>query len=120
MSAVANRALGVEVTLLRRHFVVVKLAVTVEVVSGNSSKLPPDVTCTRCVLLLLGRSDATSRQYDTVRFVGTAILGTKNMVFTPLFMRGTVPCASRPRSLDSAFFHMFLSAPRMRCLYLKD
>ena len=91
MSAVANRASGVEMALLRRYLVVVRLAVSVVVMSGHSSKLPPPPTVTRiqCVSVLLGRSKTTSQQYDTVWLFGTASCLTKNIVFVPFFIQVT-------------------------------
>ena len=117
MSAVANHASGVEMMIFRRHLVVVRLAVSVEVMLGNSNKLPPTVTRTRYVSTLLGRSEAASWRYDIAWSVGTADCLTKNMVFMPFFKWVLTPCAERPRSFARAFVHVFLSGPQTRFLY---
>ena len=77
MSVVMNLAYGVDMTLLSTHLVVVKLAVSVKVMSEHSSRLPPAFTRTRCVSVLLGRSEANSLQYDTFVSAGTANCLTK-------------------------------------------
>ena len=69
----------------------VRLAMSVDVMSGHSSKLPSAVTRTQWVSDLVGQSDATNLQYDTVQSAGMDVLGTKNIVFVPFFMRVPTP-----------------------------
>ena len=117
MSPVMNLVSGVDMTLLSRNLVVVKLVVSVEVMSGHSSILTPGVTCTRCVSALLWQSEATSLQYKILLSAGTADCLIKKIVFVPLFIRVPTLYASQPRSLARAVVHVFLVGPRMRCLY---
>ena len=116
MSAVMNLASCVDMTLLSKHLVVVELAVSVENMSEHSSRVPPIVTCTRCVSALLGWSEATSLQYEMFWSDGTADCLTKNIVFVPLFMRVPTPCACQPRPLAKNIVHNVLAGPRIRCM----
>ena len=59
MSKVMKQAPGVDVVLLRRHFVVVRLAQWVVVASGKSRRSPPTVTRTRFTSALVGLMEAT-------------------------------------------------------------
>ena len=61
MSMVMNRAPGVEMVLLSRHFVVVILAQLVVVAPGKSRRSPPTGTRTRFTLALVGQMEVTIR-----------------------------------------------------------
>ena len=117
MSRVMNWAPGVEMVLLSKHFVVVKLTQWVVVAPVKSRWSPPTVTRTRCTSALVGQMVATICAYVTLRSWVMEDFSTKKTVLVPVGMRVPTPSARRPKSLARALTQAALSGPRTRCQY---
>ena len=117
MYRVINRAPGVEMVLLSKHFVVVRLAQWVVVALGKSRRSPPIVTRTRFTTALVGQKVATIWAYVTLRSWGIEDLATNKTVLVPVGMRVPTPWVRRPKSLARALTQVFLLGPRVRCRY---
>ena len=117
MSRVMKREPGVDMVLLSRNFVVVKLSQRVEVAPGKSRRSPPTVTRTWFTSALVGRMVATIRVYVTLRPWGMEDFATKKTVLVPMGMRVLTPWARRPKLLARALNQVSPLGPRMRCQY---
>ena len=118
MSRVMNRALGVDMVLLSRHFVVVRLTQWVLVAPGKSRWFPPTVMRTGFTWFLVGLMEATIRAYLTLRPWGMADFDIKKTVLVPVGVRVPTPWARRPRSLAIALIQVSPLGLQMRCQYL--
>ena len=114
MSRVMNRALGVEMVLLSRHFVVVRLSQWMVVAPGKSRRSPPTVTQTQFTLALVGRMEATIWEYVTLQPWGMGDFATKKMVLVLAGMRVPTPWVRRPKSLARALIQVSPLGPWMR------
>ena len=85
-SRVINQAPGVEMALLSRHFVVVKLAQWVVAALGKSRRSTLTVTWTRFTSALVGLMEANIQAYVTLRPWGTEDFVTKKTVLVPVGM----------------------------------
>ena len=119
MSASMNRALGVESTELKRHLVVVRDAIRVDVDPLYTNLSPPTVIRTLFVSTLFGQTVATSRRYMTLRPFGIFVGWMKNMVSLPR-MRLPTPWANLPKSLARDVIHISLSGPLDRAPYSRE
>ena len=114
MSAVMHLAPGVEITLLKRHFAVVTVAVGVVRMPEKGSKLPHTVMRVRWVSDLFGRMSHTILGYVTLLVPnGTSDFKMKWMVFVPSILFLT-PWARRPNSLANDRSQISRSGPIMR------
>ena len=118
MSRVMKRAPGLDMVLLIRHFVVVKLAQWVVVVPGKSRRYLPTVTRTWFTSALVGLIEATIQGYVTLRPWGMADFSIKKTVFVPVCMWVPTPWSRRIKSLVRALIQVFMFGPRMRSRYL--
>ena len=118
MSRVMKWASGVDMVLLSRHFVVVKLAQWVMVAPGKSRRSPPTVTRTLFTLALVGLMEAIIWLYVTLRPWGVADFSIKKTVLVTVGMRVPTPWARRPKLLARALIQVSLFGPRMKCRYL--
>ena len=73
MLSVMNFALGLEIVLFGSILVVMRLAVSVDVLPSYSSLSPPDVTLTLCVSALFGCKLPTNRMNEVSRSFGTTV-----------------------------------------------
>ena len=97
MSRVMKPAPGVDIVLLRRHFVVVRLAQWVVVARGKSRRSLTTVTWTRFTLALVGLMEATIQAYVTLRSWGVADLSIKKTILVPVGVRVPTPWVRRHR-----------------------
>ena len=104
--------------LFIRHFVVLILAVCVDVIPSYSNVSPPTVTLTLCISFLCRPMLSTSLVPVTLRPYGIAWYLMNLIVFIPDFMRIPTPCTIIPMSLARARDHNTFAGVHMRCLYL--
>ena len=117
MSRVMKREPGVDIVLLSRHFVVVRLAQWVVVVLGKLRQSLPIVTRTRFTSALVGLMEATIWAYVTLRPWGMADFSIKKTVLVPVGMRVPTSWARRPRLLARDLIQVSPFGPQMRCQY---
>ena len=118
MYRVMKWAPGVDMVMLSRHFVVVKLAQWVVVAPGKLRWSPPTVTWTRFTSALVGLMEEKIRAYVTLRTWGIADFAIKKTVLVPFCTRLPTPWARRPKSLASALIQVSPLGTQMRCRYL--
>jgi len=94
-----NRAPGVEMVLLKRHFAVVRSAAGVLTSPGYSMRLLPTVRQVWCVSAFCSWISTTIWPYVTLQSRRTVFLSTNQMVSDPEGMAGSIPCARHPNSL---------------------
>ena len=111
-----NISRSFETTLLRRTFLVIRLAHCVVLWTFYDRLLPLTVMQIRWFLDLLGLIDTTIRPYVTLLHSGTAYLCMKKIMFVPLVWFPT-PWANLPMSLDNDVVQVHLLGPGMSCVY---
>ena len=116
MSAVKNRAPGVEMVLFIKTFIVLMSAVGVLTALGYSMRFPPTVSRTQCFSDLFSFISTTKFAYVTRLPLGTSS-GFMNRIVSVPWTWFPTPCASLPNSLAEAHDQIFLSSPFNSCLY---
>lgn len=107
MSAVMNRAPGIDTTDLKSIFTVNKSAVGVLVSHGYSTWSPPTVSWTLFGSSFCGQKSITIRPYVHVHPCGTSHFRMKKMVSVGILCPH-LPCASPSTSLMKAFSYTSL------------